>query len=70
MGTKHGIVVHFVDMVTGKDENVVRIPLLDERNVLVDGIGRAFVPFTGLSGLVRRQDEDSAVGKVEIPGGA
>ena len=64
---QHRVVIHLIDMVAGEHQHVLRVPLSDERNVLIDGVGRALVPFAGLAGLVRRQNVNAAVGKVKIP---
>ena len=64
---QHRVVIHLVDVVAGEHQHVLRIPLRDEGNVLIDGVGRALVPFAGLAGLVRRQNVNAAVGKVKIP---
>ena len=37
-------VVLFTDLVSGKDDDVLRIVALDEWNVLVDGIRSSFIP--------------------------
>ena len=67
VGAQHGVVIHLVDVVAGEHEHVLRVPLLDEGNVLIDGVGRALVPLAGLAGLVRREHEDAAVGQVQVP---
>ena len=67
MLAEHGIVVHLIDMVAGKHEDVFRIPLGDERDILIDGVCRTLVPFAGLAGLIRRQNVNAAVGQVKIP---
>ena len=41
----HFQIVHFVDMVTRQNENVFRFITVDERDVLVDCIGRSLIPF-------------------------
>ena len=64
---QHGVVVHLVDVVTGQDQHVIGIILLDEGHVLVDGVGGAAIPVAGLAGLVGGQDEHAAVGQVQIP---
>ena len=63
----HCIVVHLVDVVTGQDQHVIGIILLDEGHVLVDGVGGAAVPVAALDGLVGGQNEHAAVGQVQIP---
>ena len=67
MRTEHGVVVHLVDVVTGENQNIIRIPLLDEGDVLINGIGCALIPFTGFAGLVRRQNKDAAIREVQVP---
>ena len=38
---EHSGVVHFIDMVAGEDQHVVRVIAFDERDILIDGVGRA-----------------------------
>ncbi len=40
----HLAVIHLVDMVTGQDQKILRMLGLDEEQILIDGIGGAFVP--------------------------
>ena len=67
---QHGVVIHLVDMVAAEDQDIVRIILLDEGHVLIDGVGRSAVPLAAADGLIGRQDENAAVGDVQIPGSA
>ena len=41
---QHPFIVHLVDVVAGEDDHVFRAIGLDDVDVLVDGIGRTFVP--------------------------
>ena len=69
MGAQHLGVVHFIDVVAGEDQHVVRIVHLDESNVLIDGVGRAGEPGALFMGAqVGRQDVHAAVGHVKVPG--
>ena len=52
---EHLAVVHFVDVVAGEDEHVLRLLGADGVDVLVDGVGRAHVP-VGADALHGRQD--------------
>ena len=62
-------VVHLVDVVAGQDEYIFRVIGLQEVDVLVDGVGRAFVPGALFSlPHVGGQDVDAAVGPVQVPG--
>ena len=57
-------------MVAGEDEHVLRVILLDEADVLIDGVRGAAIPFAALGLHVGRQNEHAAAGEVQIPGGA
>ena len=50
-------VVHFVDMIAGKDDDIFGAFFLDRVDILVDGVGRALVPFVANS-LLRWDDID------------
>ncbi len=41
---QHLRVIHFVDVVAGKDKHILRSLATDRINVLVHGVGRALVP--------------------------
>ena len=64
---EHRRVVHLVDMVAGEDQHVVRLIAIDEANVLIDGVGRALVPFGVFTLGVGRQDLYAAVRAVQAP---
>ena len=67
---QHLVIVHLVNVVAAEDQYVIRVELLDELDVLVDGVGRAGIPFAGLAGHIGGQHIDTAVSKVQIPRGA
>src|SRR5262249_11427232 len=54
MGADHVAVVHLVNVVAGENQNVLRVRLLDAVDVLVHGVGRAFVPVL-IDALLRGQ---------------
>ena len=54
-GVQHAVVIHLVDVIARQDQHVFGIKLLDEADVLVDGVGRAAVPLAALGGHVGRQ---------------
>ena len=58
---KHVFIVHLVDVIAGQDDHVLRIVGLDDIDVLVDGIGRAFVPLRFRDTLRSRQDVEALV---------
>jgi len=66
---QHLGIVHLIDMVAGQDQHIIRIVLVDEVDVLIDGVGRplepgAHVPLLHIGG----QHMQSAVGAVQVPG--
>ena len=66
---QHFGIVHLINVVARENEHVVGVIHLDEAHVLINGVGRAGKPRARLACcLVRRQDENSAVGAVQIPG--
>ena len=75
-----GAVVHPVELVAGKDQVVVHIPLLKQPLVFAHRIGGAFKPARALGGLLRSQHlhetlaeaggEVVALGEVPVEGGA
>ena len=67
VGVEHLVVIHFVDVVARENQHIIRIVLLDEADVLKNGVGRSAVPFAALGRHVRRKDEHTAIGEVEIP---
>ena len=70
VSAKHGIVVHLIDVIAGENQDIIRIPLLDESDVLIDGVGGTLVPFAGFSCLIGGQNENTAIGQIQIPGRA
>ena len=64
---QHGVVVHLINMVAGKNQDVIRVILLDKRHVLIDGVCRAAIPVARLARLIGRQNEHAAGGQVQIP---
>ena len=67
MTVEHLRVVHLIDMVSRKDQNVFGIILLYESQVLENGVGRAGIPAAFLSSDIGGQNKYAAAGKVEIP---
>ena len=54
-------------MVSGKDQHIVRVIQLHISEVLIDGIGRARVPFAVAALLIRRKHSYPADILVQIP---
>ena len=61
-------VVLLADLVTRQDDDVFRVIVIDEADVLVDGVCGALVPVGALCLLVGRQGVHAAVQTVQIPG--
>ena len=55
-------------MVAAQYDDIFRIVALDERNVLIDGVGSSLVPRCAGSCLVRRKHVNPAVPFIQIPG--
>ena len=64
---QHLGIVHFIDVVAGEDEDILRIIPVNKIDILIDGVGRALIPLGALNLLVRGQDVDTAVVPVQIP---
>ncbi|MCY1225515.1 hypothetical protein D9M72_377130 [compost metagenome] len=66
---QHQFVVHLVNMVAGKDHHVLDAVVLDDVNVLIDGIGGALVPLRFGNALAGGQDVEAFVslGAEEVP---
>ena len=54
---EHRLVIHFVDVVAGENEDVIRLLAADRIDVLVDGVRGALIPVLRNAHL-RRQDFD------------
>ena len=65
---QHLAVVHFIDMVTGQNQHVVRIITVDEIQILIDRIGGTLIPVCAVASLIRRQNAYTAGHAVQIPG--
>src|SRR5260370_30456714 len=57
MVLEHAAVIHFVNVIAGKDKDELRTLTADGINVLVDGVGRALIPLLRNAHL-RREDFD------------
>lgn len=58
---EHLAVVHFIDVVAGQDQDVFRLVYAQDIQVLIDSVGRAFVPALLVDPLLRRQQLDELV---------
>ena len=54
-------------MVAAQYKHILGVKLLDEANVLINGVGCALVPFRAFAALIRRQDVHPARQAVEVP---
>ncbi len=65
---KHLVVVHLINMVAGEDQNIIRIILIDEVNILRNGICRSAVNVQiGICLFAGRQYIDTAVTSIKAP---
>src|SRR5699024_2806612 len=61
-------VILLADLVAGQDDDVFGVIAVNERDILVDRVGRAFVPVGAGGLLVGRQHVYAAVQAVQVPG--
>ena len=64
---QHHFVIHLIDMVTGKDQYIIRVILLHISQILIDRIGSSCIPFAACALLIWRKDCDTAFIAVQIP---
>ena len=57
---QHLPVIHFVDVVAGQDEDVVRVLAADRIDILIDGVGGAQIPIRGNAHLRRQHFDEFA----------
>ena len=67
MIVKHVFIIHLVDMITGKYENIVWIVIIYELYVLVDSVGSTCVPLAVVALLVWWKHCDTTNVSIEIP---
>ncbi len=66
---QHLSVVHLINVVTGQNQHIVGIVLVDEVDILIDGIGRTLEPGAHVALLhIGGQNMQTTVGTVQIPG--
>ena len=68
MVAQHLGVVHLVDVVAGENQHIVGIIAGNKGDILINGVGRTFVPVGSFAAGVGGQDADAAVGAVQVPG--
>lgn len=66
---QHPFIVHLIDVVAGKNDHVFDAVVLDDVDVLIDGVGRAFIPLRLGDALAGRQNIEAlvALGAEEVP---
>jgi len=64
---QHNLIIHLIDVVAGKDQNVVRIVAFHVLQVLINGVRGTGIPVTALAPLVRRKNGNSSDITVQIP---
>ncbi len=67
MKFKHFVVVHLVDVVARKNDNIFGSVAFNKSDILIDSVCGTLIPFRAQSGLVRRQTVCSAVLLVKVP---
>ena len=64
---QHYFIIHFVNMITRKDEYIIRIVILHILKILINGICGSGVPLTVSTLLVRREYSHTAKISIQIP---
>ena len=67
MRLQHFGIVHFINMVAGKHQNVIGVVHFHKMHVLINGVRRSFIPRRTRFTLIRRKNMYAAVSAVEIP---
>ena len=55
-------------MVAGQNQHIIRIVAVDEVQVLINGVGGAFIPVRTVLCLIGRKHHHSPGGPVQVPG--
>ena len=64
---EHPVIIHRVDVVARKNQDVVGVGQVDEVEILVNRVGCPAIPIRAFFACVRRKDEHAAARAVEIP---
>ena len=67
---EHFLVIHFVDVIAGKDEDEIGLLAADGIDVLIDGVGGALIPVLGDAHLRREHFDEIAVAHEQRPAAA
>lgn len=67
MELQHLGVVHLIDVIARKNDNILGSIAVDEIDILVDSVGSTGVPVGICNLLVRRQHIDTSVDAVQVP---
>ena len=64
---QHLLIIHLVNMIAGKNQNIIRIITLHKLHVLINRVRRSRIPFAIRTFLVRRQDCNTSHIAVQVP---
>ncbi|MNN18990.1 hypothetical protein D3C81_1322150 [compost metagenome] len=64
---KHGVIVHFINVVSGKDQNMFWVILFNELQISENCISRSPIPAAAILTFVRRKNEDPSIFSLHIP---
>ena len=67
MGGKHHFIIHLINMVSGKNQHVIRMVAFHIVQILVNGIGSPCIPFTVHTLFIWRKNRNPAYIPVQIP---
>ncbi len=64
---QHGFIVHLINVIAGKDQNIVRMVIFHIAHVLIYGVGRPGIPLCPRDLLIGRKHRYTACQLVQIP---
>ena len=67
MKIQHNLIIHLIDMISGKDQHIIRMILFHIIDILEDCVRCARIPFTVRTLLIRRKNGNSTLVPVQIP---
>ena len=67
MEVQHNLIIHLINMISGKDQNIFRIITFHIAQILINGIGCTGIPFTVIASLIRWKYGHSTIVPIEIP---
>ena len=64
---QHHFIIHFINMISGKDQNIFRIITFHIAQILINGIRCTCIPLTACTLLIWRKYRNTALISIQIP---